>query len=722
MTIPVTHIKKVALCYTAALLLSYLLYQLDFSSIKWFFIDSLQKIIKTNTLSNNITLIKLPLPIHDDTYHAQHLELKDSLKEIQKISNFKPAAILYTYAPRFIMFDKNIDYFFNKTSEINNFYWIPFTSEHEEYSVLKQSDTLKKLTLFTGWFPPDRFSLARDNMHRRIVYIFNNAETPAAAIANKFINQNHKGSIIRTPVNSVNTNSILIRYRPHAYKFLDINEIEESNIKNKIVILGYDQQFSSFYVKNTPYGNDILNPLVLASAIDTLIIKDNPKVFSDAINILIASLFTFCILLITLSIRPPYAFLSSIVYVLIIFIICVFVYWLTSWVIDFGTILLNILFLQYVLIPYLIIKYIKSVNKENIANKLALAEAKIVAKSAKVDFGFRLAVNLAHDIRSPLLALKTIQRLLIQDQKPQIQQLFDSSIERIERISEDLLNKYKIRQDTKSIKNMVEINSVISSLVNDFQKTTQHIINFKQLDKPLFSHISQVDLERSISNLITNSLEAVTTDGRIDIQILRNTSFIEIVITDNGPGIPDHIKSSLFKKKITSKGDKGHGLGLYESNNIFKKHGGNLLYTNPAKGSQFIARLPINNKKQQLFVNRVIVVIEDDEGALSIFNSTFEKYNCEVYCYPNAEAFLNFYEKNERNFSEQSWTLFTDLIFENHDLTGFDLFSEFQSKANLILCTSLADNIEIQKICDKYRATLISKQFFLNTQITVLPN
>ena len=72
-------------------------------------------------------------------------------------------------------------------------------------------------------------------------------------------------------------------------------------------------------------------------------------------------------------------------------------------------------------------------------------------------------------------------------------------------------------------------------------------------------------------------------------------SICEISITDNGPGIPAHIKDKIFQPFFTTKPTgQGTGLGLSLAYDIVKAHGGSLeLISDQNNGSVFTIKLPI---------------------------------------------------------------------------------------------------------------------------------
>lgn len=106
------------------------------------------------------------------------------------------------------------------------------------------------------------------------------------------------------------------------------------------------------------------------------------------------------------------------------------------------------------------------------------------------------------------------------------------------------------------------------------------------------------ELNQVWTNLIVNAVEAMGPDGRIQIQTrhLSETQQVEVSIADNGPGVPDSLRKSIFEPNFTTKaqgGNFGLGLGLSISTVILQKHDGTLhVEDNLPNGAKFVVRLP----------------------------------------------------------------------------------------------------------------------------------
>jgi signal transduction histidine kinase len=85
--------------------------------------------------------------------------------------------------------------------------------------------------------------------------------------------------------------------------------------------------------------------------------------------------------------------------------------------------------------------------------------------------------------------------------------------------------------------------------------------------------------------------------GRLDLDATfdRKRNQFVLMVTDNGPGIPEALRDKIFEIFFTTKPvGKGTGLGLSISQNIIRLHGGNILVESPrGGGTRFIVELPL---------------------------------------------------------------------------------------------------------------------------------
>jgi two-component system NtrC family sensor kinase len=99
-----------------------------------------------------------------------------------------------------------------------------------------------------------------------------------------------------------------------------------------------------------------------------------------------------------------------------------------------------------------------------------------------------------------------------------------------------------------------------------------------------------------LTNLLVNAQQALEGEPqprRIGMSAAEEDDFIVLEIADNGPGIPDNLRSRVFDPFFTTKPmGAGTGIGLAVSRGIVEAHGGSLTLARADRGATFLLRLP----------------------------------------------------------------------------------------------------------------------------------
>ena len=122
-------------------------------------------------------------------------------------------------------------------------------------------------------------------------------------------------------------------------------------------------------------------------------------------------------------------------------------------------------------------------------------------------------------------------------------------------------------------------------LKKDFDKTLPPV-------KAMIGELNQV-----WTNLMDNALDAMEPAGKgiLELRTRRDKEFVEVSIIDNGPGIPDNIRSQIFDPFFTTKPiGKGTGLGLDVVTRIVKQHRGSIKVNSVPGRTEFIVCFPID--------------------------------------------------------------------------------------------------------------------------------
>ncbi len=98
------------------------------------------------------------------------------------------------------------------------------------------------------------------------------------------------------------------------------------------------------------------------------------------------------------------------------------------------------------------------------------------------------------------------------------------------------------------------------------------------------------------ANLIQNAIQAMGSQGKLEITGTRHQNFIRVQITDSGRGIPIEIQDQIFDPFFTTKAaGVGTGLGLDISRQIIEQHQGHIEVESQPGRTSFTVWIPIDN-------------------------------------------------------------------------------------------------------------------------------
>ena len=103
------------------------------------------------------------------------------------------------------------------------------------------------------------------------------------------------------------------------------------------------------------------------------------------------------------------------------------------------------------------------------------------------------------------------------------------------------------------------------------------------------------ELEQVLVNLVDNAVRAVGARGTVQITLKSGDGEVELVVSDDGPGMPSAVKSRIFEPFFTTRAaGEGSGLGLAIVAFIVRAHQGSVsVESEPGLGARFTVRLPL---------------------------------------------------------------------------------------------------------------------------------
>lgn len=178
---------------------------------------------------------------------------------------------------------------------------------------------------------------------------------------------------------------------------------------------------------------------------------------------------------------------------------------------------------------------------------------------------------------------------------------------RLRQLASDILDVSRIDANTLVLnKQRIRIGDLISDIATANKVGAKPDVSLViDVDENTEMFIDPVRMGQVLSNILQNSFK-FTEKGKISIRKknlqTQSGSYIEIVISDTGVGIPKEIFPNLFNKFVTmdagGKNKNGTGLGLYICKGIVAAHGGEIsAYNNPDAGASVRIVIPVNDKR-----------------------------------------------------------------------------------------------------------------------------
>ena len=218
-----------------------------------------------------------------------------------------------------------------------------------------------------------------------------------------------------------------------------------------------------------------------------------------------------------------------------------------------------------------------------------------------------LTAGLAHEIRNPLVAIKTFTQLLperLEDEefRNHFINIASSEVDRISSLITELLDFAK-PSDPKF--EFEDINGILDGMIllvsTESKKKQINIIKNYIPNLPPIK-IDREQIKQVFLNILLNSVEATPERGEITVKTRSFVAkpggepYIQIELADNGRGIPAEHLEDIFTPFYTTK-DKGSGLGLSISHQIVQDHRGYIdVESELDKGTSFFVNLPLNQE------------------------------------------------------------------------------------------------------------------------------
>jgi len=214
-----------------------------------------------------------------------------------------------------------------------------------------------------------------------------------------------------------------------------------------------------------------------------------------------------------------------------------------------------------------------------------------------------LGAEIAHEVRNPLVSVKTFLELLPERRNdPEVLGAFcevvRSEVARLERLLDTIVEHGSPQPQglADAIPDPASVGPTLDAVLGLLEHRA------RRLGVVLEAHaqaglpplcLGEDALRQVLLNLALNALDATPPGGFVRLLARRAEAGVEVLVSDEGPGIPPELREAVFEPFVSTRRDRRGGLGLAISRRIVEEAGGSLVVGEGERGgAELRARIP----------------------------------------------------------------------------------------------------------------------------------
>ena len=320
--------------------------------------------------------------------------------------------------------------------------------------------------------------------------------------------------------------------------------------------------------------------------------------------------------------------------------------------------------------------------------------------------------QVAHDIQSPLAALEIVMGDL-KSLPEESREITLHAVNRIKGIANNLSKNDFEESLNRQTAHKTLISVSLANIVNEKVMEVQGRYNIQLIfndhtERNTFVRGKDEILLRIVSNLLNNSIEALSGDGKVSIDLERQEQKVLIRILDNGTGFPKDILENGIRRGKSVNKVNGQGLGLWYAKEEVEKNHGKFSVLNTGNGALVKIELDVVDppswfqEELSLKSKKTVVVVDDDLSIFDLWRKRLKGFDLSLIHIKNAEEFMS------------SAIFLEDFFFlVDYDLrgklNGVELIEKYNLE-NAVLVTSSFGVKEVIEPCEVKKIKILPKQ------------
>lgn len=357
-------------------------------------------------------------------------------------------------------------------------------------------------------------------------------------------------------------------------------------------------------------------------------------------------------------------------------------------------------------------------------------EAKIITNASMhqmiTNGNIKIIKKLQHDIDSPLTSLEFFMMEVRNNISEDLRILGRQSLNRIQ----DIINTLKINEEDSILeesgkKEVVALYPLLKRIVSEkrieYKNRNDVLISINSnVSKDYFVEIKKSDFNRTISNIINNSIEAQKSGypAYIVLHIEKNEDGLNIFVSDNGTGIKKKYINDVFEygKSINK---NSSGIGLSQAKDYIESEDGKLeIESTSDEGT--ILKIMLNEVEAPIWYADTIrlsanhiVIVDDDETIHNLWTEKLNTFNISITHLYSSKEFDTW--SRDKNLKEYYFLIDLELIGSKDN--GINLITDYQLQRRSTLVTSHFMDKDVQEQCEKFGIKMIPKESVLNISV-----